>query len=157
KDPAQRYPTPEAIVEALIPWTQVPIPVPPEHEMPRLSPLTGQRRAPEVNGAPPTSASPKRSPPSFHPETCQPASAQEAADDSTDFELEPQQADDGEAEADPQPAEPTPSTPRQRPDRPLTTSRQRRPTWVAMATVAVVLLVGVGGYGLVKLGSGKSA
>jgi serine/threonine protein kinase len=157
KDPAQRYPTPEAIVEALIPWTQTPIPVPPEDEMPRLSPLIGQRRTPEANGTPPTSACPKRSPPSFHPERCQAASAQEAADDSTDFELGRQLSDDGAAEADPQLAEPTPSTPRQRPNRLLATSRQKRPIWVAIAAIAVVILVGIGGYSLVKLGFGKPA
>jgi serine/threonine protein kinase len=38
KDPAQRYPSPAAVVEALAPWTQTSIPPPPEREMPRLSP-----------------------------------------------------------------------------------------------------------------------
>jgi serine/threonine protein kinase len=38
KDPAQRYQTPWEVVEALSPWTQQPIPPPPEKEMPRLSP-----------------------------------------------------------------------------------------------------------------------
>src|SRR5229473_2312137 len=38
KDPAQRYQTPAEVVEALTPWTQQPIPPPPEKEMPRLSP-----------------------------------------------------------------------------------------------------------------------
>jgi serine/threonine protein kinase len=37
KDPAQRYQTPADVVEALVPFTQQPIPPPPEHEMPRLS------------------------------------------------------------------------------------------------------------------------
>jgi len=38
KDPAQRYQTPLAVAEALTPWTQTPIPPPPECEMPQLSP-----------------------------------------------------------------------------------------------------------------------
>ena len=38
KDPAQRYQTPLAMGEALAPWTQTPIPPPPESEMPQLSP-----------------------------------------------------------------------------------------------------------------------
>ncbi|HXG10002.1 MAG TPA: protein kinase [Gemmataceae bacterium] len=37
KDPNQRYQTPLEVVEALTPWTQTPIPPPPESEMPRLS------------------------------------------------------------------------------------------------------------------------
>src|SRR5262249_2875868 len=38
KDPAARYQTPAEVFEALTPLTQVPIPPPPEAEMPRLSP-----------------------------------------------------------------------------------------------------------------------
>lgn len=38
KDPAQRYQTPAAVAEALGPWTQTPIPLPPEQEMPRICP-----------------------------------------------------------------------------------------------------------------------
>jgi serine/threonine protein kinase len=38
KDPAQRYQTPGEVVEALTPFTQQPIPPPPDKEMPRLSP-----------------------------------------------------------------------------------------------------------------------
>jgi eukaryotic-like serine/threonine-protein kinase len=38
KDPAQRYPTPQAVVDVLAPWTQQPIAPPPEKEMPHLSP-----------------------------------------------------------------------------------------------------------------------
>jgi serine/threonine protein kinase len=37
KDPAQRYPTPQAVADALEPWTQQSIAAPPEEEMPRLS------------------------------------------------------------------------------------------------------------------------
>ena len=37
KDPGQRYATPQAVAEALAPWTQTPIPPPPETEMPQLS------------------------------------------------------------------------------------------------------------------------
>jgi serine/threonine protein kinase len=37
KDPAQRYPTPQSVADALEPWTQQPIAAPPEEEMPRLS------------------------------------------------------------------------------------------------------------------------
>jgi serine/threonine protein kinase len=38
KDPSQRYPTPQEVVEALAPWTDHPIAPPPEKEMPHLSP-----------------------------------------------------------------------------------------------------------------------
>jgi serine/threonine protein kinase len=38
KHPAQRYHTALAVAEALAPWTQTPIPPPPESEWPRLSP-----------------------------------------------------------------------------------------------------------------------
>src|SRR5262249_864183 len=38
KHPGQRYQTPMEVVQALSPWTQTPIPPPPEAEMPRLSP-----------------------------------------------------------------------------------------------------------------------
>jgi serine/threonine protein kinase len=38
KDPSQRPQTPMEVAEALAPWTQTPIPPPPEHEMPQLSP-----------------------------------------------------------------------------------------------------------------------
>jgi serine/threonine protein kinase len=37
KDPAQRYQTPAEVADALAPWTQTPIPPPPESEMPQLS------------------------------------------------------------------------------------------------------------------------
>jgi serine/threonine protein kinase len=39
KDPARRYPTAQAVADALAPWTAVPIPPPPEEEMPQLCPL----------------------------------------------------------------------------------------------------------------------
>jgi len=38
KDPNQRPQTPQEVAELLTPWTQTPIPPPPEHEMPRLCP-----------------------------------------------------------------------------------------------------------------------
>jgi serine/threonine protein kinase len=38
KDPKDRYATPLDVEDALAPWTVDPIPAPPEHEMPRLSP-----------------------------------------------------------------------------------------------------------------------
>ena len=38
KRPQDRYQTPQAVVEALAPWTQTAIPPPPETEMPLLSP-----------------------------------------------------------------------------------------------------------------------
>jgi serine/threonine protein kinase len=36
KDPGTRFQTPAQLIEALTPWTQTPIPAPPEKEMPRL-------------------------------------------------------------------------------------------------------------------------
>ncbi|HZV03976.1 MAG TPA: protein kinase [Gemmataceae bacterium] len=38
KDPNQRPQTPHEVSELLLPWTQTPIPPPPEHEMPQLCP-----------------------------------------------------------------------------------------------------------------------
>jgi serine/threonine protein kinase len=38
KDSRQRYQTPREVCDALGPWTRIPIPPPPETEMPRLSP-----------------------------------------------------------------------------------------------------------------------
>jgi serine/threonine protein kinase len=38
KDAGQRFQTPGAVAEALAPWTQTPIPPPPDNEMPQLSP-----------------------------------------------------------------------------------------------------------------------
>jgi serine/threonine protein kinase len=38
KDPKDRFPTPQALVEALAPWTSTPIPPPAADEMPRRSP-----------------------------------------------------------------------------------------------------------------------
>ncbi len=38
KDPAQRPQSPMEVADAIAPWTQTPIPPPPEHEMPQLSP-----------------------------------------------------------------------------------------------------------------------
>jgi len=46
KDPAQRYQNPAEVYEALAPWTQTPIPPPPEKEMPRLS-LRARGNAPD--------------------------------------------------------------------------------------------------------------
>jgi serine/threonine protein kinase len=45
KDPAVRYQTPAEVAEALLPWTQAPIPPPPEQEMPSLGPAN-----PTANG-----------------------------------------------------------------------------------------------------------
>jgi serine/threonine protein kinase len=45
KDPAERYQTPNEVVEALAPWTQVPIPPPADEEMPRLSPAVARTAA----------------------------------------------------------------------------------------------------------------
>jgi serine/threonine protein kinase len=39
KDPDERYQTPEEVMAALEPWTELPIPAPPEQEMPRHTPL----------------------------------------------------------------------------------------------------------------------
>ena len=61
KDANQRYATPAAVADALAPWTQTPIPPPPENEMPQLSPaamggspsdnnLTGGPKTPPSSG-----------------------------------------------------------------------------------------------------------
>jgi serine/threonine protein kinase len=44
KEPAERYQTPAAVAQALVPWTQTPIPPPPAEEMPELVPAAGQAR-----------------------------------------------------------------------------------------------------------------
>jgi eukaryotic-like serine/threonine-protein kinase len=74
KEPAQRYSTPGEICQALSPWTQEPIPPPPESEMPQLSPAVsgsgnsaggsssgGTKKAWQVTGASVTTASPSES------------------------------------------------------------------------------------------------
>jgi eukaryotic-like serine/threonine-protein kinase len=38
KEPSERYPSGAAVMEAVAPWTETPIPPPPEAEMPQLSP-----------------------------------------------------------------------------------------------------------------------
>ncbi len=56
KDANQRYPTPAAVADALAPWTQTPIPPPPEHEMPQLSPaaMGGSLSDNNLSGGPKT-------------------------------------------------------------------------------------------------------
>jgi serine/threonine protein kinase len=61
KDPAQRYQTPAEVAEALSPWTQQPIPPPPEKEMPRLSPAAmgaGEPSGSGLHGLPPSTSRP---------------------------------------------------------------------------------------------------
>jgi hypothetical protein len=70
KDPGQRYQTPLKVAEVLLPFTQTPIPPPPESEMPRLSlAATGGSTAPESGAsgtapAGPTSPAPRKNWPS---------------------------------------------------------------------------------------------
>jgi serine/threonine protein kinase len=52
KDPNLRYQTPQEVADALLAWTQTPIPPPPENEMPRFSPAATK---PDLSGAPATS------------------------------------------------------------------------------------------------------
>jgi serine/threonine protein kinase len=52
KDPAQRYQTPLEVVEALTPWTQTPIGLPTEAEMPRLSPAALGDKPPSESQVP---------------------------------------------------------------------------------------------------------
>jgi hypothetical protein len=60
KDPALRYPTPQAVADALEPWSQQPIAAPPDEEMPRLSlaamgtPGTGEGSGPAQLAPPST-------------------------------------------------------------------------------------------------------
>ncbi len=54
KDAGQRFQTPQEVAEALTPWTQSPIPPPPDHEMPQLSPA--------AMGTPPGDATPPNVP-----------------------------------------------------------------------------------------------
>jgi serine/threonine protein kinase len=57
KDPAERYQTPEEVMEALEPWTEMPIPAPPEQEMPRHTPLVAQMAQVNLVAAPASSSS----------------------------------------------------------------------------------------------------
>jgi serine/threonine protein kinase len=50
KDPAQRFATPLEVAEALSPWTQSPIPPPPDDEMPQLSAATGTSSENQATG-----------------------------------------------------------------------------------------------------------
>jgi serine/threonine protein kinase len=62
KDPDERYLTPEEVMEALEPWTELPIPLPPEQEMPRHTPLVARLAQANPGAAPaPTSSSSLRS------------------------------------------------------------------------------------------------
>jgi serine/threonine protein kinase len=98
KDPAQRYPSPVAVAEALEPWTQTPIPPPPASEMPQFSPAakvrsstaettvaSAARTAPELAPASrkvwqvPSSGSRPSMPPPKPPEASAPAPAAAAA------------------------------------------------------------------------------
>ena len=56
KDANQRYQTPAAVADALAPWTQTPIPPPPENEMPQLSPaaMGGSLSDNNLSGGPKT-------------------------------------------------------------------------------------------------------
>src|SRR5262249_32683564 len=58
KDPAQRYQTPSAIADALVPFTQTSIAPPPEVEMPRLSPAATGGTPPETSASGPTTTTP---------------------------------------------------------------------------------------------------
>jgi serine/threonine protein kinase len=66
KDPAQRYPTPQAMAEALDPWTQTPIPPPSPEELPQLSRAamgpTGPETAPGAGPRTPFNGMPSTSP-----------------------------------------------------------------------------------------------
>jgi eukaryotic-like serine/threonine-protein kinase len=92
KEPGQRYSVPAEIMQALSPWTQEPIPPPPESEMPQLSPAvtgsmqssggtssssSGAKKAWKVTGAPATN------PPSSASGTGQPQPTQTATAVST--------------------------------------------------------------------------
>jgi serine/threonine protein kinase len=59
KDPGHRYSTPAEVADALAPWTQTPIPPPPDDEMPQLSPA-----AMGVIAGDPTLSSGPKTPPS---------------------------------------------------------------------------------------------
>jgi serine/threonine protein kinase len=52
KDPAQRPPTPQQVVDALAPYTAEPIGPPPEAEMPRLSPAASSSEPPATGSVP---------------------------------------------------------------------------------------------------------
>jgi tRNA A-37 threonylcarbamoyl transferase component Bud32 len=63
KDANQRFQTPAKVAEALSPWTQTPIPPPPESEMPQLSPAAmaaGEASLP--GGRPPATSTPSPAP-----------------------------------------------------------------------------------------------
>jgi serine/threonine protein kinase len=51
KDPCRRYQMPAVVIEALMPWTTVPVPPPTEMEMPRLSPAVRAAAVAEAESA----------------------------------------------------------------------------------------------------------
>jgi serine/threonine protein kinase len=61
KKPEDRFQMPADVAEALVPWTQTPIPPPPEHEMPHLSPAAlgpGTGTGPGASNGRPTTPPP---------------------------------------------------------------------------------------------------
>jgi hypothetical protein len=155
-DPAQRYPTLEAVVEALAPRKQTPIQAPAKDEISRQGLVAGQKGVAEGNGPPATPAA--RIEPSPPPS--------DAMDDPTDFELGPLVSDDEESYATSELPESVPEPARQRPYRPAATlqqrrdrvleeSRQQRWMWVATAAAAAVIFTSIGVYALVERPSGK--
>ncbi len=54
KDPAERFQVPIEVAEALIPWTQTPIPPPPAEEMPQLCPAASRGELSDGRGTPRT-------------------------------------------------------------------------------------------------------
>lgn len=122
KDPAQRYQTPAAVAEALVPWTRTPIPPPPEIEMPRICPAL------VVNSAPAGSlVSPVSKPVAPQPE---PVKAPELSspDQGPAPPPEPPQSAPAPARTTPRatPAKPARETPAGRPERPAV-NRVTRP------------------------------
>jgi serine/threonine protein kinase len=57
KDRDERYQTPEEVMAALEPWTEMPIPVPPQQEMPRHTPLVARLAQVNLVTAPGSSSS----------------------------------------------------------------------------------------------------
>ena len=56
RDPVQRYPDPHAVVEALAPWTQTPVPPPTDEEMPRLCLAARSSASPSSSSSHPRAA-----------------------------------------------------------------------------------------------------
>jgi serine/threonine protein kinase len=166
KEPAARYQTPAEVAEALLPWTQTPIPPPPREEMPELvSPARGTTDVGSSSGLPVFLYQPISSPPST---PAREAETVRSPSPSTHPEPLPTEAESLSVPP-PLPSALSPKTnipastvplPAKASDLPAPLGRvafPRRWTWPVVASVAVLLLGGgITGFTLMSRKSGEA-